>query len=73
MLALAEMVLRLTGSRSPLVFMPLPEDDPRRRCPDIDLARAELGWQPEVSLEDGLRRTIEHFRVVLGARTRTVA
>ncbi|WP_377154304.1 UDP-glucuronic acid decarboxylase family protein [Roseateles sp. UC29_93] len=73
MLALAEMVLRLTGSRSPLVFMPLPEDDPRRRCPDIDLARTELGWQPEVSLEDGLTRTIEHFRAVLGVRRQTVA
>jgi UDP-glucuronate decarboxylase len=73
MLELAEMVLRLTGSRSRLVFMPLPQDDPRRRCPDISLAKSMLGWQPEVELEDGLQRTIHHFRGLLGARSVTVA
>ena len=73
MLELAEMVLRLTGSRSKLVFRPLPEDDPRRRCPDIGRARSLLGWQPEVELEDGLRRTIAHFRGLLGQRSVTVA
>ena len=61
-LALAERVLRLTGSRSPLVFKPLPVDDPVRRRPDIEAARRHLGWQPEVALDDGLMRTIEHFR-----------
>ncbi|KQW43257.1 MULTISPECIES: UDP-glucuronic acid decarboxylase family protein [unclassified Roseateles] len=73
MLQLAEMVLRLTGSRARLVFKPLPQDDPRRRCPDISLARERLGWQPEVALEDGLQRTIHHFRGLLGARRVTVA
>jgi UDP-glucuronate decarboxylase len=73
MLELAELVLRLTGSRSRLVFKPLPKDDPRRRCPDIGLARERLGWQPEVTLEDGLQRTIHHFRELLGARRVTVA
>lgn len=73
MLELAEQVLRLTGSRSRLVFRPLPQDDPRKRCPDISSARARLGWQPEVELEDGLQRTIHHFRDLLGARRITVA
>jgi len=73
MLELAEMVLKLTGSRSRLVFRPLPQDDPRRRCPDITLARTLLGWQPEVALEDGLQRTIHHFRELLGAQRVTVA
>jgi UDP-glucuronate decarboxylase len=73
MLELAEKVLRLTGSRSRLVFKPLPQDDPRRRCPDISLAKSMLGWRPEVDLEDGLQRTIHHFRGLLGARSVTVA
>ena len=73
MLELAERVLKLTGSRSRLVFRPLPQDDPRRRCPDITLARTLLGWQPEVALEDGLQRTIHHFRELLGAQRVTVA
>jgi len=73
MLELAEQVLRLTGSRSRLVFRPLPEDDPRRRCPDIGRARSMLGWRPEVALEDGLQRTIHHFRELLGAQRVTVA
>ncbi|HEY9107353.1 MAG TPA: UDP-glucuronic acid decarboxylase family protein [Roseateles sp.] len=73
MLELAEQVLRLTGSRSRLVFRPLPQDDPRRRCPDIALARSMLGWQPEVALEEGLQRTIHHFRELLGAQRVIVA
>jgi UDP-glucuronate decarboxylase len=59
---LAEKVIALTGSKSPLVRRPLPEDDPRQRQPDITLARAQLGWNPAVPLEEGLRSTIEYFR-----------
>ena len=62
---LAEMVLRLTGSRSQLVFRPLPHDDPMQRCPDITMARALLGWEPRVQLEQGLSRTIEYFDKLL--------
>lgn len=65
MLALAEQVIRLTGSGSRITFQPLPEDDPRQRQPDIARARTLLGWEPQVSLEDGLRETIAYFRRVL--------
>ena len=65
MLHLAETVLRMTGSRSRLVFAPLPDDDPRQRRPDISLARERLGWEPKVRLEDGLAPTIAYFRGVL--------
>jgi UDP-glucuronate decarboxylase len=70
-LDLAEMVLRLTGSRSRIVHRPLPADDPHRRKPDIGLARDELGWQPRVSLEEGLERTTDYFRKLLRIGTRT--
>jgi dTDP-glucose 4,6-dehydratase len=59
---LAELVLRLTGSASPIVERPLPVDDPKVRQPDITRARTLLGWEPRVSLEEGLRRTIAFFR-----------
>ncbi|GEO81538.1 NAD-dependent dehydratase [Pararhodospirillum oryzae] len=65
MLELAETVLRLTGSRSRLIFQPLPADDPRQRRPDITVARSVLDWQPTVPLEDGLKETIAYFRSVL--------
>jgi UDP-glucuronate decarboxylase len=59
---LAETIIRLTGSRSKLVFEPLPQDDPVRRCPDIGKAKQLLGWEPKVRLEEGLERTIAYFR-----------
>lgn len=65
MLELAEEVLRLTASRSRLVFRPLPQDDPRQRRPDITAAQRELGWQPTVPLRDGLELTIGYFRTLL--------
>jgi dTDP-glucose 4,6-dehydratase len=61
-LDLAQLVLAATGSRSEIVFEPLPEDDPRVRCPDITRARELLGWSPAVALEEGLMRTVEWFR-----------
>jgi UDP-glucuronate decarboxylase len=63
--SLAEMVIRMTDSRSKLVYLPLPQDDPRQRKPDISLARKELDWQPEIGLEIGLEKTIEYFRKTL--------
>ena len=66
MIELAETVLRLTGSRSRLRHLPLPADDPRQRRPDISLAKQALGWSPTVPLEQGLVRTIDYFRNLLG-------
>jgi UDP-glucuronate decarboxylase len=63
---LAETILRLTGSKSELVFRPLPQDDPTQRQPDIAKARSVLGWEPKVALEDGLKETIAYFRDLLG-------
>ena len=68
MLDLAETVIRLTNSTSKIQFLPLPEDDPKRRKPDISLAKKELGWQPEVSLEEGLSETIAYFDKVLSSK-----
>lgn len=65
---LAELVLELTGSRSRLVFKPLPQDDPVQRRPDITRAREHLGWEPKVPLRTGLLKTIEYFDDVLHAR-----
>lgn len=65
-LELAERVRDLTGSRSEVRFLPLPSDDPTQRKPDIRLARERLGWEPRVSLADGLRETIEYFDRLLG-------
>lgn len=64
---LAEAVIELTGSKSELLFLPLPEDDPRQRRPDLSKAKALLDWEPSTPLREGLVRTIAHFRA-LGAR-----
>jgi UDP-glucuronate decarboxylase len=66
MLELAEMVLRLTQSKSAITFSPLPQDDPKQRKPDITLAQNSLNWRPRVGLEDGLRETISYFKFKLG-------
>ncbi|WP_174293466.1 UDP-glucuronic acid decarboxylase family protein [Sphingomonas bacterium] len=67
---LADLAIELTGSRSRLVHLPLPADDPRQRQPDISLAREALGWEPTVSLREGLARTIAYFDTLLGERAR---
>ena len=65
MIELAEAVIRLTGSKSQLVYMPLPQDDPKQRQPNIDQARSKLGWEPTLALEEGLKRTIAYFKQTL--------
>lgn len=60
--SIAKLVTELAGSKSEIVFRPLPEDDPKRRCPDITKAKGILEWQPYVQLEEGLRKTVEYFR-----------
>ncbi|WP_288369266.1 UDP-glucuronic acid decarboxylase family protein [uncultured Algoriphagus sp.] len=65
MLELANLVLELTESKSKLVFMPLPQDDPMQRKPVIDLAKKELGWEPTVPLREGLVKTIDYFRQIV--------
>jgi dTDP-glucose 4,6-dehydratase len=72
---LAERVIRLTGSGSEVERRPLPEDDPKVRRPDISVAREVLGWAPRVPLEEGIRRTIPHFRRLVeeqGSTARTL-
>jgi dTDP-glucose 4,6-dehydratase len=63
---LAERIRQLTGSQSEIVYIPRPQDDPTVRRADITLARAELGWEPTTSLDDGLLRTIDWFRSTNG-------
>ncbi len=63
---LAEQILQFTGSKSSLVFKPLPEDDPMQRCPDISRASKLLGWKPEVDFVDGINRTIQYFQSKVG-------
>jgi UDP-glucuronate decarboxylase len=59
---LADTVLKMVGGSSRLVLLPLPQDDPRQRQPDIKLAKEILGWEPKIKLEDGLVKTIDYFR-----------
>jgi dTDP-glucose 4,6-dehydratase len=59
---IARTIIRMTGSKSRIVYRPLPEDDPKVRQPDITRARTLLGWEPKVSLEEGLSKTLEYFR-----------
>lgn len=65
MLDLANKIIELTASESSIVYKPLPIDDPKQRKPVIDLARSQLGWEPTIQLEEGLRKTIEYFKKVL--------
>ena len=64
---LAETVIRLTGSKSEIVFAPLPADDPTQRCPDIMLASDELGWEPTMPLEQGVTETVAYFERLVAA------
>jgi len=63
---LAEIVVELTGSSSPIVYRPLPEDDPKVRRPDITRARTMLGWTPKVPVRDGVEKTIAYFQSLVG-------
>jgi UDP-glucuronate decarboxylase len=63
-LDLAQKIIELTGSQSKIVFLPLPGDDPIKRKPDISVAQKELGWEPEVDIIDGLKKTINYFKTV---------
>ena len=65
MIELADLVIKLTGSKSKLVFKELPQDDPKQRKPDISLALSSLDWQPKVALEDGLAETISYFKLLI--------
>lgn len=65
MLELAELILELTASKSKLVFLPLPQDDPMQRKPVIELARKELGWEPKIELRQGLNETIKYFKSIV--------
>jgi dTDP-glucose 4,6-dehydratase len=65
----ADLITEMTGNTAGVVYHALPEDDPKQRRPDITKARALLGWEPVVSLEEGLRHTVEYFRPLVGAVT----
>lgn len=65
MLELAEAVIRLTNSKSKISFKPLPQDDPKQRQPNINLAKKVLDWEPRVQLDEGLIKTIDYFRTIV--------
>ncbi len=69
-LEFAERVRTLVGSKEPIVFRPLPQDDPKQRCPDIAKARRILKWEPKINLEEGLKKTYEYFRKKVAEPTR---
>jgi len=69
MLELAEAVIKATGSKSKVVYRPLPKDDPKKRCPDITRAREWLGWEPHVTLAAGLQKTIEWYKNTIATTT----
>ena len=62
---MAQKLIRLTGTKSKIIFEPLPPDDPRQRQPNISLAKEKLGWEPRVPLEEGLRKTVDYFKQLL--------
>ncbi|MFB3153377.1 MAG: hypothetical protein ACE10I_02765, partial [Candidatus Acidiferrales bacterium] len=66
-LELAQKIKEISGSKSEIVFHPLPADDPKRRCPDLTRARTLLHWEPRVPVEEGLRETLDYFRKVAQA------
>jgi dTDP-glucose 4,6-dehydratase len=63
LLEFAEEVLRLTGSKSKIVYEPLPQDDPKQRKPNITKAKEILGWEPKIDRSEGLKRTLEYFKL----------
>jgi dTDP-glucose 4,6-dehydratase len=63
----AKLVLQITESQSEIKFAPLPQDDPKQRCPDITLARTLLGWEPKVQLEEGLKLSLPYFQKTVNA------
>ncbi len=67
----ARLVLKVTGSKSKIAYEPLPQDDPKQRCPDITKARTLLGWEPKIQLEEGLRLSLDYFRTAVAAETST--
>jgi len=71
MIELAQNILNQVKSGSEMIFLPLPQDDPRQRCPDISLARMALNWQPRISLQDGLVRTVDYFNAILANKKST--
>lgn len=70
-LELAEKIIKLTGSISNIILSPLPQDDPKQRCPDISLAKEKLNWKPTVAFDEGLMRTIEYFEGLLTGKEMT--
>jgi dTDP-glucose 4,6-dehydratase len=64
-------VIKVTGSKSKITYEPLPQDDPKQRCPDITKARTLLGWEPKINLETGLRMSLDYFRKAVAEEVST--